>query len=96
MSTYLYDEALAEKLRKWTNDSSISIYSPDNMEQLLTVNAHETSDKPIKLPLITISRNGGYTVLNINRKPMSFSGKTFDRTNGKSLQVNAIPISIPY
>lgn len=56
----------------------------------------ESNDRPIKLPLIGISRAGGYQILNQSKRPLSFDGLTLNANLEKSLQLNAIPISITY
>ena len=54
------------------------------------------NDEPIKLPLISISRPGGFTVTNPNKQPLSFDGITKEASYEKSLMINAIPIEISY
>ena len=54
------------------------------------------NDAPIQLPLIGISRSGGYRVTNQSKRPMSFDGFTLDASIQKSIQLNCIPITISY
>ena len=96
MSIALYDDALVQKFSAWTRDTNLQIYSPDEVSRLFEMEIDEGNDKPIKLPLIGISRAGGYSILNQSKRPLSFDGLTLNANIQKSLQLNAIPISITY
>lgn len=96
MSVYLYDEAFVEKLKKWTSNTSVNVYSPDDTRRLFEVIADNTNDSPIKLPIICLRRKSGLNVININKKPLTFDGLTIKADKEKSLQLNAIPIDIQY
>ena len=96
MSVRLYDEALINKLSKWTKDTQISILGPSESRRLLEMISDSTNDEPIKLPIISIKRVGGFTILNTGKTPLSFDGATLDANYEKASQLNAIPISIPY
>lgn len=96
MSLNLYDEALVNKLRNWTKDTQIQVYAPNETKELFQVIADTTNDKSIKLPIIAISRGSGFTILNVNKKPMTFDGLTLEANNEIAKQLNSIPISIPY
>ena len=58
--------------------------------------ADKTEDKPIQLPIICLSRRGGYSLSNPNKRVMSYDGITKDANDKVARQINAIPISIPY
>lgn len=96
MSVGLYDEALLKKLQNWTRDTNVSIVGPQETRRLFQKIADETNDSPIKLPLISIKRPGGFTVLQTGKRPMSFDGMTLDATHEIAKQLNAIPIGISY
>lgn len=96
MSTSLYDKAFIEKLRDWTRDTGIHIMGPDETRRLFQVTADSTNDKPIQLPLISLRRMGGFTVLNTGKRPLAFDGATLNANHNKASQLNAIPISISY
>lgn len=98
MSTKLYDDAIVKKIRGWTLNTSITVTGPDESRRLFEVIADQTNDEPIKLPLIAISRNRGFTILDngLGKQPMSFDGLTLNANNNKASQLNSIPISIPY
>ena len=68
MSIKLYDDAIINKLRKWTNDTQINLVSPNDVKRLFQVIADKNNDSPIRLPLISLSRSGGYTVLDTTKR----------------------------
>ena len=74
MSAYFYDEALLRKLQNWTRGTNITITGVNDTRRLFEVVADTTNDKPVQLPLVTLSRNGGYTILNKQRRPITFDG----------------------
>lgn len=92
----LYDEALLAKLNNWTENTDLHIYGPDETRRLFEVIADNTNDKPITLPIICLRRVGGFTILNINQRPLTYDGFAVDGNEEKVLQLNAIPISIRY
>lgn len=96
MAVHLYDDALVEKLRFWTKDTEINVLSPNDTKRLWEVMADKSGDKPIELPVIALSRPGGYNIVNPHNKPLSFDGLTLEATVEKSMQLNAIPIEITY
>ena len=96
MSVKLYDDALLLKLNNWTKDTSVSLLSPNDTRRLWEIEANNNNDSPIKLPIISLKRPGGFTVLQSAKRPLSFDGLTLDATHDIASQLNAIPISIPY
>ena len=98
MSAYLYDEALLNKLKAWTNKTSMHIYSDDeSTERLFEIEADTKGDKPIQLPLIALRRSpGGFTLSSMTKQPMSFDGAAIDKSQEKSVVLNAIPINLQY
>jgi len=98
MSIKLYDDALLEKLTEWTRRiKNMHIYGPGDTNQLFEITADESGDKPIKLPIITLTRPGGYTILNTNKNVKTYDGKMIDSfEDGTSLTLNSIPIQINY
>lgn len=96
MATYLYDEALVNKIKAWTQHTDIHVYGPGETSRLFETLSDVNNDEPIKLPLISISRPGGFTVTNPNKQPLSFDGITKEASYQKSLMINAIPIEISY
>lgn len=105
MSIRYYDEALTSKIKNalMTNDS-IMVLSPEESEELFSIKADNSHDKPLKLPFISIIRKKDVNILNSNKKPLSFDGvrlklidKNGEQVKGdKALKLNAIPIKIEY
>lgn len=96
MSLKLYDDTLLAKLQNWTRGTSITLVGPNDTKRLWEVTADTTDDSPIKLPMISLKRPGGFTVLTPVKKPLSYDGATLDANHTKASQMNMIPISIPY
>lgn len=96
MSIKLYDDALVAKIRNWTQDTNTHVLSVDESTRLFNVIADETNDKPIELPLISISRPGGFTISDKYKQPKSYYGMTAGYSDKKGAKLNAIKISIPY
>lgn len=96
MATKLYDDQLVAKLKEWSQKTKIQVYGPSETRRLFEIIADSTDDKPITLPIICLSRVGGYEILNMNKRPLTYDGLTKDATIARSLQLNAIPINIPY
>ena len=95
MSTFLYDEALTEKFKNWTDKTKTEVYGPNETSRMIEVIADKNNDEPIKLPLISIERDRGFEIINsgTTRKPLSYSGtpSKINETYGDT--INAIPIS---
>ena len=96
ISVYIYDEALVSKLKSWTENTQIQVYGPNETSRMFQTIADKTEDKPIQLPIIFLSRRGGYSLSNPNKRVMSYDGITKDANDKVARQINAIPISIPY
>jgi len=96
MSVGLYDDAFVAKLKAWTEGTAVTVVNPSDSRRLLETIADTTNDDPIKLPLISLKRPGGFTILNTGKRPLSFDGATLDANHERASQLNGIPISIPY
>ena len=96
MSIKLYDDALIKKLSNWTRNTNVTLIKPTEVRRLFEVVADKKDDSAIQLPMLVLSRPGGYTVLSTAKRPLSFDGATLDATHETASQLNAIPISIPY
>lgn len=96
MSIRLYDEAFVNKLKSWTKDTAVTIVSPSETKRLFEVLADTSNDSPLKLPIISVKRAGGFSILHTAKHPMSHTGATLDANSDKSKILNMIPISIPY
>ena len=103
MAVRFYDEALALKLENWIKDKSIKVLKPEETTRLFKMKADEAKDKPIKLPLIALSRKTTINVLNTNKQPLSYDGmkiKAYDKdgklVEERTLKLNAIPMKLDY
>lgn len=96
MGAYLYDEALLSKFKYWTEGTQVNIVGPEETSRLYQTIADQTGDKPLQLPIISITRNGGYTVGNINKRPITYNGKVLTQTEETASMLNSIPITISY
>ena len=96
MSAYLYDEALLNKLKKWTAGTDITITGVEETRRLFEVIADKTNDNPIRLPLFCLRRNGGFSIDTLSKKPLSYDALAFKATDKRLSQLNAIPITLNY
>lgn len=96
MAVYLYDEALINKIKNWTQSTNVHVYGPNETARLFETMADENNDEPVRLPLISISRPEGFVITNVNKQPLSFDGLTTEASYDNSIMLNAIPISLTY
>ena len=96
MSSLGYDEALVQKLKYWTQDTSITITSPDETRRLFEYQADINNDKPIQLPLIALRRKPSIDIQSLNKKPLTFDGWRQQGNENKISQLNGIPIQLGY
>lgn len=102
MGSNIYDKGLLNKLKGWTSNTQLQVYGVDETRQLYETIADNNKDNPIELPLLTLTRNLGYSIINggTTRRPLSYDGITYKVTDYDSYQtstvINAIPISLSY
>lgn len=96
MAIRYYDEALAQKIKNWVKDSSVTILKPDEVERRFRQEADGENDKPITLPLITLAREADIEILSTNKKSLSYDGAKLNANDLGAQQLNAIPIEIHY
>ena len=96
MAVRFYDEALLSKLKKWTADTQVQLTGVNETRRLFEIVADKTSDKPLQLPLIALSRSGGYTIQEKYKQPRSYGGSTMIVSTESGAKLNAIPIGISY
>lgn len=96
MSVGLYDKAIIDKLSSWTKNTSVTLVGPNDVKRLFEMTADKSQDKPIQLPMLVLSRRGGYTILDKTKRVLSFDGAGIAIGPSRKCQLNAIPISIPY
>lgn len=96
MAVRFYDDALLAKFKKWTADTQVQLTGVNETKRLFEVVLDKQNDKPIQLPLIAISRNGGYSIQERYKQPRSYNGSTMIQNPDTSAKLNAIPIGISY
>ena len=96
MAISLYDEALTRKIQNWITAPNLRVLKPDEVMRLRQLGNNDNDDEPMKLPTIALSRTTDFTIIQNNRKPMSYDGLMLDANEDKSLQLNAIPITLTY
>lgn len=96
MAIRYYDEALTEKIKKWVHDPNMRVLSPDSFTQLIQLKSNDKYDKPITLPMITISRKPDVKLGIVGKKPLTFSGKRLQGNETDIVSLNAIPIELEY
>jgi hypothetical protein len=96
MSIKLYDDALLKKIQNWVGDLPLTLTGVDESTRLFSVIVDQNNDKPIQLPLIALSRPGGFTIEEKYKQPKTYVGSTVAHSEQRSAKLNAIKISIPY
>jgi hypothetical protein len=101
MAISYYDDAVTEKIKGWIADSSsLRVLSPDESNRLIQVQAEDSNDKPLKLPLIAISRNKDIEIESTIKQNKSFDGyilkKDSTTTDTTTVHLNVIPIKTTY
>lgn len=96
MGVRFYDEALLNKLKNWAAGQTVTITGVNETRRLFEIISDTNNDRSIKLPIIALSRPGGYTILNKNQRPLAHAGSTFAINQLRGAKVNAIPIAITY
>ena len=85
-----------DKLQRWTKDTEVTILAPNEVKELFSIVADKNNDKPIQLPLISLSRPGGFTMLQTGARPLGYAGLTLEASRAGAKNLRAVPISIPY
>ena len=99
MAISYYDEAITQKIKNWLADNSkLRVLSPDESNKLIQLMAEDTEDKPLKLPLIAISRNKDIEIESAIKQNRSFDGLVIaaDTTNTATVHMNVIPVKTLY
>ena len=99
MAINYYDEAVTQKIKGWLADSSkLRVLSPDESTRLIQLQAEDSTDEPLTLPLIAISRNKDIEIDSTIKQNRSFDGLIIGRdTVGKmSVHLNVIPVKTTY
>ena len=99
MAISYYDEAVTQKIKNWLADNSkLRVLSPDESNRLIQLMAEDTEDKPLKLPLIAISRNKDIEIESAIKQNRSFDGLIMDtdETTDTTVHLNVIPVKTTY
>lgn len=96
MGVRFYDEALVNRIKSWTKDSNLKVLSPDEVTRLFEIKADESNDEPLVLPFVALSRDRNINIDIAHKTSMSFDGLHVKSNLQKTLQLNAVPISINY
>ena len=99
MAISYYDEAVTQKIKGWLADSSkLRVLSPDETNRVIQLAAEDSEDKPLKLPLLTLSRNKDIEIESAIKQNKSFDGLVIeqDALTATSVHLNVIPIKTTY
>jgi hypothetical protein len=96
MGVRFYDDAVYEKIKAWVKDDRMRILKPNESMRVFQLAADLSDDKPITLPLISLSRSTDIDIINTSKKAMTFDGRMVKSDGRKSHQINAIPIRLSY
>ena len=96
MSVRLYDDALVKKFKNWVKDEKVRILAPDETLELFQKTANDKNDEPISLPIISLTRSREVDLDHPHKKMMTYDGMMLDATIDKSLQIDAIPMTLNY
>lgn len=99
MAISYYDEAITQKIKSWLADSSkLRVLSPDESSRLIQLMAEDSKDKPLKLPVIAISRNKDIELGSAIKQNKSFDGfvVSSDSKTSTVVHMNVIPIKTTY
>lgn len=99
MAISYYDEAITQKIKGWLADSSkLRVLSPDESTRLIQLQAEDSEDQPLKLPLIAISRNKDIEIESAIKQNKSFDGLIIGRNaaGAATVHLNVIPVKTTY
>lgn len=97
MALEYYDDIITAKISRWLpSTAKARVLRPNETKRLFEMQANDTGDKPIQLPLISLSRNNDIELLINVKTPKSYTGVKLAQTREQSLLLNAIPIKLQY
>ena len=96
MSISIYDLAVTEKLNSWIKDDNLKILKPNESRRAFELRASQTNDAPLRLPMITLSRDPNITLEIAHKRALSTNGLIIDKQVKQTVQLDAIPINISY
>ncbi|MBO7734830.1 MAG: hypothetical protein J6S67_19880 [Methanobrevibacter sp.] len=96
MGTSLYDKALVDKLKRWTEGTKVTVVAPEETRALWETVADKQKDK-IKLPMICLRKSTTYSITGkAGKAPITYDGFTTEANIQRSTFLNAIPIELSY
>ena len=104
MAISYYDDAVTAKIKGWLADSSnLRVLNPDETTRAIALHAEDSGDKPLQLPVLTISRNKELEIISTIKQNKSFDGlvilpedPTKVHTSATTVHMNVIPIKTLY
>jgi hypothetical protein len=99
MAIGYYDDAVTQKIKGWLADSSnLRVLSPDESTILIQLQADDSGDKPLTLPLIAVSRNRDIEIESAIKQNKSFDGLIIgtNAVGATTVHLNVIPIKTTY
>ena len=99
MAISYYDDAVTAKIKGWLADNStLRVLNPDETKRAIELQAEDSGDGPLKLPLLTVSRNKELEITNTIKQNKSFDGFIVqkDTVNAATVHMNVIPIKTLY
>lgn len=96
MAIRYYDEAFLNKIKAWIKDDKLTITGPDETRRLFEYRADVGDDKPIPLPLISLTRNRDIDIEVVNKRPLTFDGISMRGNKNDAQVLNGIPIVLRY
>ena len=99
MAISYYDDAVTAKIKGWlANNSNLRVLNPDETKRVIELQAEDSNDRPLKLPLLTIARNKEIEIANTIKQNKSFDGLVIldDEDNAATVHLNVIPIKTLY
>ena len=96
MSVTLYDDALMKKFTSLLKDNRIKILAPEETTEYFQQLLAEQKDKPITLPLVTLTRSSTINLINPHKSMMTYDGFMIGSTVDTSIQVDAVPMELTY
>jgi len=99
MAISYYDDAVTAKIKGWLADNSaLGVLNPDETKRIIELQAEDSGDKPLQLPLLTIARNKELEITNAIKQNKSFDGLIIqkDTSNAATVHMNVIPVKTLY
>ena len=99
MAISYYDDAVTDKIKGWLADNSnLRVLNPDETNRVIELQAEDSEDSPLKLPMLTISRNKELEISNTIKQNKSFDGLVIknETTEAATVHLNVIPVKTLY